>query len=153
MKGSLPRTGNEPEDLAIWEQYPNAAFVLLKAIPSETEDESLGLVRRWGKLASGNSRRPAYCGHLRATGRYGAINLSRRGSCCPVLTCGAVHERQPRSALVQFCFSHGIGSGSGMGATASCPRKLTTCMGNASTLEPHAATTANESSTFWGKRI
>jgi hypothetical protein len=27
------------EDLAIWEQYPNAAFVLLKTIPSETEDE------------------------------------------------------------------------------------------------------------------
>jgi hypothetical protein len=27
------------EDLAIWEQYPNAAFTLLRTAPAETEDE------------------------------------------------------------------------------------------------------------------
>jgi hypothetical protein len=27
------------EDLAIWEQYPHASFVLLRTIPAETEDD------------------------------------------------------------------------------------------------------------------
>ena len=65
-----------------------------------------------------------------------------------MLSRGAVHDRQIRSAFVQFCLRHGSGSGSGMCATIGMPHKSATCAGRTRTLEPHIMPTTNVTSTF-----
>jgi len=66
---------------------------------------------------------------------------------------GAVHDRQIRSALVQFCFRHGSGDGSGICATIGGPHKPATCAGSTRTLAPLIIPTAKVKSTFRGKAI
>jgi hypothetical protein len=65
-----------------------------------------------------------------------------------VLTRGAVHDRQIRSAFVQFCLRHGSGSGSGICATIGMLHKWATCAGSTRTLEPHVMATTKVANTF-----
>jgi len=61
---------------------------------------------------------------------------------------GAVHDRQTRSAFVQFCLRHGSGSGSGICAATDLPHKSATCTGSTRRLEPHIMLTTRETSIF-----
>src|SRR6266436_9518810 len=70
-----------------------------------------------------------------------------------MLSRGAVHERQIRSAFVQFCLRHGIGNGSGICVTIDRPHKSATCAGSTRTLAPLTIPTAKETSTFRRKAI
>src|SRR5450759_4591829 len=65
-----------------------------------------------------------------------------------MLSRGAVHDRQIRSAFVQFCFRHGSGSGSGICATTGIPHESATCTGSTRTLEPHIMLTTKKTKTF-----
>jgi hypothetical protein len=70
-----------------------------------------------------------------------------------MLSRGAVHERQIRSAFVQFCLRHGIGNGSGICVTIDRPHKSATCAGSTRTLAPLIIPTTKETSTFRRKAI
>src|SRR6267154_2866474 len=70
-----------------------------------------------------------------------------------MLSRGAVHDKQTRSAFVQFCFRHGSGSGSGICATIGRPHKSATCAGSRKTLAALNIPTAKETSTFRRKAI
>jgi hypothetical protein len=65
-----------------------------------------------------------------------------------MLSRGAVHDRQIRSAFVQFCLRHGSGSGSGICATIGIPHESATCTGSTRTLEPHIMLTTKKTKTF-----
>jgi hypothetical protein len=65
-----------------------------------------------------------------------------------MLSRGAVHDRQIRSAFVQFCRRHGSGSGSGICAATGLPHKSATCTGTTRTLEPQIMPTTRETSIF-----
>ena len=65
-----------------------------------------------------------------------------------MLSRGAVHDRQIRSAFVQFCLRHGSGIGSGICAATGLPHKSATCTGNTRTLEPQIMPKTRETSVF-----
>ena len=74
--------------------------------------------------------------------------LVARAIVCLMSSRGAVHDRQIRSAFVQFCLRHGIGSGSGICAATGLPHKSATCTGSTRRLEPQIMLTTRETSIF-----
>jgi hypothetical protein len=65
-----------------------------------------------------------------------------------MLSRGAVHDRQIRSAFVQFCFRHGSGSGSEICAATGLPHKSATCTGSTRRLDPEIMPTTRKTSIF-----